>query len=137
MYAAKMQAYRNAHTVTMSDREIDAYALTQCALKLQECQKNWDMPEQERIDRLFEALKTNGLLWSIFQAEILADGNPLPRKLREDLLSLSLFIDKRTKEIMCFPDDPGKLTVLININLNIAAGLRASPAQEEPILKAC
>ena len=69
-------------TVTMSDREIDAYALTQCAFKLQECQKNWDMPEQERIDRLFEALKINGLLWSIFQAEILADGNPLPRKLR-------------------------------------------------------
>ena len=120
----------------MSDREIDAYALTQCAIKLQECQKNWDMPEQERIDRLFEALKINGLLWSIFQAEITADDNPLPRKLREDLLSLSLFVDKRTKEIMCFPD-PEKLTVLININLNLAAGLNASPAQEEPILKAC
>ena len=85
MHATKMQAYRNAHTVTMSDREIDAYALTRCAFKLQECQKNWDMPEQERIDRLFEALKINGLLWSIFQAEILADGNPLPRNLREDL----------------------------------------------------
>jgi len=136
MHANKMQAYRNARTATMSEREIDAYALTQCALKLQECQKNWDIPEQERIDRLFEALRINSLLWSIFQAEIVAEGNPLPRQLREDLLSLSLFIDKRTKDIMCFPE-PGKLTMLININLNIAAGLNTSPAQEKPILQAC
>jgi flagellar protein FlaF len=133
MYAAQMKAYRNVQIQkeNLSDREIDAYALTQSALKLQECQKNWDMPEQERINRLFEALRINSLLWSIFQAEISTDGNPLPKKLREDLLTLSLFIDKRTKDVMCFPE-PEKLTVLININLNIAAGLEASLAQERP-----
>ena len=133
MYAAQMQAYRSSQVQkeNVSEREIDAYALTQSALMLQECQKNWDMPERERIDRLFDALRKNGLLWSIFQAEISTDGNPLPRKLREDLLTLSLFIDKRTKEVMCFPE-PEKLTILININLNIAAGLSASPAQERP-----
>jgi flagellar protein FlaF len=135
MSAAQMQAYRNVQKVMMSDREIDADALTQAAIKLRDCQKNWDMPEQERIDRLFKALKINGLLWSIFQAEISADGNPLPRQLREDLLSLGLFVDKRTREVMCFPE-PEKLTVLININLNIAAGLSASTAQEKPLLKA-
>lgn len=128
-----MQAYRNAQkaTAAISDREIDAYALTQSALKLRECQQNWDVPERERIDRLFAALKINGLLWSIFQAEISRDGNPLPRQLREDLLTLSLFVDKRTKEIMCFPE-PEKLTVLIKINLNLAAGLKTSPAQDKP-----
>ena len=134
MYAAQMQAYRNVQIQkeNLSDREIDAYALTQSAHKLLECQKNWDMmSERERIDRLFETLRMNSLLWSIFQAEISADGNPLPKKLREDLLTLSLFIDKRTKDIMCNPE-PKKLTVLININLNIAAGLEASPAQEKP-----
>jgi flagellar protein FlaF len=135
MYATQMQAYRNVQKPTMSERGIDAYALTQSALKLRECQKNWDMPERERIDVLFEALRLNGVLWSIFQAEISTDGNPLPRQLRQDLLTLSLFIDKRTKEVMCFPE-PEKLTVLININLNIAAGLSASPAQEKPLLKA-
>ena len=131
MYAAQMQAYRSVQVQkeNVSEREIDAYALSQSALKLQECQKNWDMPELERINMLFEALRKNSLLWSIFQAEITTDGNPLPRKLREDLLTLSLFIDKRTKEVMCFPD-PDKLTILININLNIAAGLRVSTAQE-------
>jgi flagellar protein FlaF len=120
-----MQAYRTTPKAEMSEREIDAYALTQSALKIRDCQQNWDMPE--RIDRLFEALRINSLLWSIFQAEITAEGNPLPRQLREDLLTLSLFVDKRTREIMCFPE-PEKLTALINININIAAGLKASAA---------
>jgi flagellar protein FlaF len=125
MYATQMQAYRKAPNAEMSEREIDAYALTQSALKIRDCQQKWDMPD--RIERLFEALRINSFLWSIFQAEISADGNPLPRQLREDLLTLSLFVDKRTKEVMCFPE-PNKLTALININLNIAAGLKASSA---------
>ena len=80
-----------------------------------------------RIDRLFEALRINSLLWSIFQAQISAEENPLPRQLREDLLTLSFFVDKRTREVMCFPE-PDKLTALININLNIAAGLKEAAA---------
>ncbi len=129
MSATKMQAYRNAQKATIvSEREIDSYALTQSAHKLRECQQNWDISEKERIDRLFTALRTNNILWSIFQAEITKDDNPLPKKVREDLLSLSLFVDKRTKEIMCFPE-PEKLTILININLNLSAGLSASHAQ--------
>jgi flagellar biosynthesis activator protein FlaF len=132
MSAAQLQAYRSAQKATaISDREIDAYALTQSALKLRECQENWNMPERERIERLFAALKINSLLWSIFQAEISRDGNPLPKNVREDLLTLSLFVDKRTKEIMCFPE-PEKLNILIKINLNLAAGLKALPAQEKP-----
>ena len=132
MSATKMQAYRNVQKATIvSEREIDAYALTQCAQKLRECQQNWDMSENERIDRLFAALRINGKLWSIFQAEITRDGNPLPKQVREDLLTLSLFVDKRTKDIMCFPEAE-KLTVLININLNLAAGLSAARAQDKP-----
>jgi flagellar protein FlaF len=127
MYATQLQAYRNTPREEMSDREIDAHALTQSALKLRDCQQSWDMSGLERVDRLFEALRINSLLWSIFQASITAEGNPLPRQLREDLLTLSLFVDKRTREIMCFPE-PDKLTSLININLNLAAGLRASAA---------
>jgi flagellar biosynthesis activator protein FlaF len=133
MSATRVQAYRNTQKAAItSEREIDAYALTQSAHKLRECQENWAVvPEKERIDRLFSALRLNGKLWSIFQAEITSDGNPLPRQVRQDLLSLSFFVDKRTKEIMCFPE-PGKLTVLININLNLAAGLSASQAQGKP-----
>jgi flagellar biosynthesis activator protein FlaF len=132
MSAIHMQAYKNLQKATIaSDREIDAYALTQSALKLREIQENWNaFDEREQVDRLFEALRMNSMLWSIYQAEITRDGNPLPRQIREDLLSLSLFVDKRTKDILCFPE-PEKLTILININLNLAAGLTANPSQDK------
>jgi|WetSurMetagenome_2_1015567.scaffolds.fasta_scaffold00092_36 flagellar biosynthesis activator protein FlaF len=125
--AMQLQAYRKApQSADMSEREIDAYALTQSALKLRDCQQTWDIiSPKDRIDRLFEALRINSFLWSIFHAEISRDGNPMPKQLRENLLTLSLFVDKRTKEVMCFPE-PEKLTTLININLNIAAGLKVN-----------
>jgi flagellar protein FlaF len=48
--------------------------------------------------------------------------NPLPKNIREDILNLSLFLDKRLFEILAYPE-PQKLTIAININLNLAAGL--------------
>jgi flagellar protein FlaF len=42
------------------------------------------------------------------------------------LLRLVAFIDKRTLETIAYPS-PEKLTILININQNIAAGLRTRP----------
>lgn len=63
------------------------------------------------------------MLWSIFQAEVSDADNPLPKELKENILNLSLFIDKRTLEIMAFPS-PEKLTAIIDINQNLAAGLR-------------
>jgi flagellar protein FlaF len=43
--------------------------------------------------------------------------------LKRDLLRLSIFVDQRTLETLAHPS-PEKLTILININHNIAAGLR-------------
>jgi flagellar protein FlaF len=91
---------------------------------LEECRDNWDAPGQEQI--LSAALRRNQVLWSIFQAELTDPDNPLPKELKENILSLSLFIDKRTLEIMAFPS-PEKLSAIININLNLAAGLRGEP----------
>lgn len=131
MSATKMQAYRNVQKATIkSEREIDAYALTQCAFKLKDCQQNWtNITGRERIDKLFAALNINSKLWNIFQAEITRSDNPLPKEIRQDILTLSLFVDKRTKEVMCSMD-PEKLTALININLNLAAGLSTPMAQQ-------
>jgi len=51
------------------------------------------------------------------------EDNPLPEEVKHNLLSLSLFIDRRTFEALAYPA-PEKLDILININLNVAAGLR-------------
>ena len=125
MRANQLEAYRDVEKTTMSGREIEAYALSQGANKLQYCQNNWNA--LERNDLLDEALKFNQSVWSIFQAELAKEDNPLPKQLRENILSLSLFIDKRIFDIMAYPA-PEKLTAIIDINLNLAAGLRGSPA---------
>ena len=109
----------------MSGKEIEVSVLTKGALLLQQCQNSWD--EDNRDVRLTDAVKYNQTIWSIFQCELSKPDNPLPKKLRQDILSLSMFIDKRLFEIMTSPA-PEKLNAVININLNLAAGLRSNAA---------
>lgn len=70
-----------------------------------------------------KALRFNQLLWSFFQAALVEPENPLPGNLKEDILRLSMFIDQRIFEIIAHPE-PEKMTILIEINTNIAEGLR-------------
>jgi len=125
MYANPLQMYENVSRTTLSGREIEAAVLTKAALKLKECQTRWH--EEGREEKLDEALRFNQRMWSVFQGELGREDNPLPGPLRRDLLKLSAFIDKRIFETMAYPS-PEKLTAIIEINQNIAAGLREAPA---------
>lgn len=127
MYSNQLETYGNIQKSAMSAREIEAAVLTKAATKLKQCQTKWD---PHNFDKLDKALKYNQTIWSIFQAEISKDENRLPKKIKQDILSLSMFVDKRTFEVMAFPN-PEKLKILININLNIAAGLRGIPVPAE------
>lgn len=120
MYPNLLKAYQSVEKNTISGRETEARVLKEAALKLKWCQNNWDAPD--RRPRLDEALTYNQRVWSIIQAELLDESNMLPKQLRQNILSLSIFIDKRIFNVMAYPD-PNKLTIIININLNIAAGL--------------
>lgn len=111
----------------MSPRELEASVLSKAALKLKQCQDLWDTPEREKL--LDEAIRYNQKVWSFFQSELSMPDNPLPKNIREDILNLSLFIDKRLFEVMAYPDDVRKLDIVVNINLNIAAGLRTTPQE--------
>lgn len=128
MYAAQqLEAYRTAqNSSTKSGRDIEAAALTRCALMLSDCQMKWDTPDRDEL--LSEALRRNQVVWSILQSELIREDNPLPVDIRNNLLTLSIFIDKRIIEVMARPE-PEKLKILIDINLNLAAGLRGSPAE--------
>lgn len=109
---------------TISGRETEARVLTEAAQKLKKCQENWDSSDLEV--KLDQALRYNQKIWSLFQAELTREENPMPGKLKIDILRLAAFIDKRIFEVMAFPA-PEKLNIIININQNIAAGLRGSP----------
>ncbi|UFS72422.1 flagellar biosynthesis regulator FlaF [Geomonas sp. RF6] len=119
-----IREYVGIQKESMSGRELEASVLTKGGLMLKACQENWDAPDREA--KLMDAIKYNQKVWSFFQAELTEPTNPLPKKLREDLLNLSIFIDKRFFEVMAYPDRE-KLTAVIDINFNIAAGLRSNP----------
>jgi flagellar protein FlaF len=124
MQQTSVNAYTTMQKEHLSGRELEASVLTRAGLMLKAVQENWQGPDREQ--KLMEAVKFNQKVWSFFQAELSDPENPLPKNLREDILNLSLFIDKRLFEVMANPDKD-KLQIVIDIDFNIAAGLRSTP----------
>lgn len=122
MYQNTTNAYTSMQKEVLSGRELEASVLTRAGLMLKQVQENW--AAQDRDAKLLEAIKFNQKVWSFFQAELSDPENPLPKALRQDILNLSLFIDKRLFEVMANPDK-SKLDIVVDINFNIAAGLRS------------
>jgi len=122
MYQNPANAYATIQKETLSGRELEASVLTRAGLMLKQVQENWLAPERDA--KLLEAIKFNQKVWSFFQAELSDPENPLPKNLREDILNLSIFVDKRLFEVMANPDKD-KLNIVVDIDFNIAAGLRA------------
>lgn len=127
MFQNPVNAYASMQKESLSGRELEASVLTRAGLVLKSVKENWDAPD--RNDKLLEAIKFNQKVWSFFQAELSDPENPLPVNIKQDILNLSIFIDKRLFEIMAFPDQE-KLSIVIDINFNIAAGLRSAPTAQ-------
>lgn len=121
MYSNPADQFSKMQNESSSERELEASVLTRAGLMLKQVQENWNAPD--RNEKLLEAVRFNQKVWSFFQAELADPENPLPQNLRQDILNLSLFVDKRLFEIMGNPDRD-KLQIVIDINFNIAAGLR-------------
>ena len=128
MYSNSLNSYRKVEQATLSGRETEARVLTKAALMLKFCQDNWYAAD--RREKLHEALTYNQRIWSLIQGDLLDEQNPLPKNIKENILSLSVFIDKRIFNVMAYPE-PHKLNVIIDINLSLAAGLRNSPRAVE------
>jgi flagellar protein FlaF len=123
MLQNSVNAYTNVQKESLSGRELEASVLSRAGLMLKSVKENWGASDRDQ--KLTEAVKFNQKVWSFFQAELSDPENPLPKNLREDILNLSIFIDKRLFEVMAFPD-PDKLAIVIDIDFNIAAGLRTN-----------
>jgi flagellar protein FlaF len=127
MYQNPTDIYTNMQKEALSGRELEASVLARAGVMLKKVKDNWDTPDRD--GKLLEAIKFNQKVWTFFQAELSDPENPLPKRLKEDILNLSIFIDKRLFEVMAFPD-PEKLSIVIDINFNIATGLRTKPAEQ-------
>jgi flagellar protein FlaF len=114
-------AYESVEKATLGGRSLEAHVLSLSAVMLADLRDHWDGPDRDA--RLDEVLRHNQKVWSFFQAEISHPDNPMPDEIKSNILALSVFIDKRTFEVMAYPEKE-KLDILIAINRNLAAGLR-------------
>lgn len=115
-------AYQQVGKQTSNPRLLEANLLSRAAGQLQRVRDDWD----NEIHELGPALAFNRKLWTVFLGSVTGEESQLPKGLRESIANLGLFVMKHTMAVQAEPT-AGKLTVLININRELAMGLRGQP----------
>lgn len=129
-YAAAATTYAtHAQAHTPDQRELEARVLLKSAQKLQDLRDHWESMTAESLD---EVLRYNRQIWLMFVDTAVEDENPdRPIELRNNIANLGVFIFKRTLEILSDPRKE-KLSILIDINREIAAGLLSGAKKSLP-----
>ena len=113
-------AYAKVANQISGPRELEASLLLDAALRLRTVQKTWD-GQNKGLD---SALHYNRKLWTFFLASVSDNENPLPGDIRQNVINLGLFVCNHTMAILAAPNSES-LSSLININRQLAAGLRS------------
>jgi flagellar protein FlaF len=115
------RAYQAIAKQTVSPRDLEADLLLKAASRLQTVKDNWEAEK----GTLTDALLYNRKLWTIFLTSATSGENPLPTDVRQNVANLGLFVMNQTNAVM-LDRKPERLNSLININRELAAGLRGS-----------
>ncbi len=111
--------YKNVSEKISSPRSTEADLLLDAAIRLMRIQDNWELKSVSDLD---DALRYNRMLWTILLSAVTKADNPLPQAIRQNVANLGLFVMKHTIAILVEPK-PEKISPLIDINRNLAAGL--------------
>ena len=115
-------AYQQTGQRTTNPRDLEANLLSRSASNLQRMRDDWDsIPRLE----LANALQFNRRLWTVFMTSVTREDSPLPIDVRQNVANLGIFVMKQSLSLQADPV-ASKLDVLININRQLAAGLRAN-----------
>jgi flagellar biosynthesis activator protein FlaF len=117
-------AYARTAQQTLGGRDLEAHVLLKSAARLQGIRDNWETRQSE----LDEALTKNRKIWTVFVSSLSAEDCPLPSEIRANLLNLGFFVFNHTIKLT-IGAKPEQLGILIDINRNIAAGLRGDAGQ--------
>lgn len=117
-YAAS--AYAKTSRVAMTPREAESAVLIKAAQKLQTVQDDW----ANQSASLTQALTFNQKVWTILATGATDAASELPVEVRQGMTRLAVFVFRRIIDTMAEPTAE-KLSALISINHNLAAGLSA------------
>lgn len=119
-HAARFYGQSAKHAAD-TPRQIEARALLKAARFLQDIQMRWETVTQGEIEA---GLKINRHVWLAFFEQAAGKDEPQKYSLSNNITTLASFVFKRSLEILTRPDAQ-KLTALITINREVAAGLMA------------
>lgn len=115
-------AYGVAQTQHTDPRDVEYRLLAQVTSALMRARDN---PTETKM-RL-EAALWNRNVWSALRVDLSSEENQLPQALRASLISVSIWIEKETMQVM---EGTGDIDALIDINRNIMAGLKPEESQD-------
>ncbi|MFC3069715.1 flagellar biosynthesis regulator FlaF [Phenylobacterium soli] len=118
-----LQAYQQAAARAESPRDIEYRLFGQVTRALIAAA---DLDVTDIAGRM-EALDWNRRLWSVLASDCSSPGNQLPVQLRASIISLSLWVNRHTSEIM---RNEAEFGPLIDVNRMMMQGLE--PARETP-----
>jgi flagellar protein FlaF len=122
-YAANAYA-KTAQAAPSSPRELEAHVLIKSAARLQAIRDNY----ADKKNELDAALVINRKIWTILVGAVSDEESVVPLDIKRNIVGLGMFIFNHTIALTAQHEiDPAKLTVLININRQIASGLRTDP----------
>ncbi len=108
---------------TGSPRELEAQLLMRAAAKLQAVRDGALVKNEEVVS----ALRYNRRLWILFGGSVGRPENPLPAPIKQNLANLASFIVRHSLSLETSTEGTAdRVGVLININREIAAGLRTT-----------
>ena len=113
-----LKAYQNTQRITEDPRQTEYRLFGQVTGALIDAQK-----KSAKGGSLVEAIDWNRRMWRTLAADCLDDRNQLPQEVRANIISLSLWVTKYSKQVtrQGAPLDP-----LISINRTIMEGLRGA-----------
>lgn len=116
-------AYQQSQNATQNPRDIEYRLLGQVTAALVNADKFFATASTnvEHKKTLVDAVLWNNNVWSVFRVDLLDQDNQLPKELKAQLISLSLFVERETQAVM---DGEADLEALIDINQQIIEGLR-------------
>ena len=131
-----LAAYKKTIRESETPRQIERRILSRVTYDLTRTGEGFDASESSEgrlsilAAGLRDSLYENQRFWAALRYDLAEPGNAMPDTLKASLISLALWVDRQTFALMA---GQGRLSALIDVNANIAAGLagQAAPAVRE------
>ncbi len=124
--ARAREAYKQTITETEEPREIERKVFLQVTGELERASREEKFPLSETA---LNALNRNQKLWGELMFDCAYKENPLPDQLKAGIISLGMFVDRHTPNVI---SGEKSIAPLLEINRNIIRGLTGSAPDGGP-----